>query len=917
MKKGRLPIWMGALLIVGVFWGGQATQAAQGPVQPPTTLTTGNVAPVHKSATTVAASPAGANYYVSRTGSNGDGLSWATAWNELNQINWSVIRPGDTILIDGGGQNCDFPVVVTKTSNQPQPAGCGMEYNTTLEIEASGTEAEPITIQLAGEPGRNGTARFFGGRSRPLPYCGQQGYAAAGGTRYGIRIYGRHDIVIDGTDWSGIMVYGNRRGIQLGFQTKNERITLRNIEVYDNGEYFDDPTGTGVSPRGDDLLFERLIVHDNGQDAFQIDGAQSGYEQPLNGATWRRVWLYNQRRHPTAPDEPFNYCSHSDGIQIYNSAHRNLLLEDSIVGPGFTNNIIFGSATFDNVRFRNSLVVAKHGSTNAIYSQSGAVQRNFSFDRITVVRDRGENQSSRTNTSLYGNGHTLANSMLVGGNVVTQGAVAIKTFCYNVLVDSQGMCQSDAHPLFTDSDYAGLGEGFADFDFTITNPAIPSDIGSSITSVAQLLDSVSPTASIKDLPSQSECKDLRLSWDGSDAVPGSGVKSFDVQVSIDAGAWTDWLQDTTAGNGVYQGGTYGLTVGFRVRARDRAGNIGEYSAARYTSIVDTISPHDARMGGLPRAQQMPLGLIWMGADSCGSVTFDVDYRDADSPTWIPWLRAATGTYAVFAPEFPRYGRLYTFRVLVRDAAGNSTESAPVSTLLAKYTVSGEIVTIRHEPVIWPQVTATGTLAADTTFGRYIAYLATEGDYDLLVARDGFGTLPPVHLRSVAANLSDQDFVLPPIDDAIGNGGFEAAGWDTWLPGGVVLPDIISGGHTGLHAVRLGGAEGEAWLQQKLSIPEGIANATLSFLVRLEDATAGHSTLAVDLAGTPISHTQLVSTTDWTHVWLPVEAVAGEVMTLTFTVSGSSVIWMDEVSFGSAISGGSNLQMPLIAWDGTS
>src|SRR5439155_3597370 len=45
---------------------------------------------------------AGTNYYVSRSGNNADGRSWATAWNELNQIKWNVVRAGDTISVDGG-----------------------------------------------------------------------------------------------------------------------------------------------------------------------------------------------------------------------------------------------------------------------------------------------------------------------------------------------------------------------------------------------------------------------------------------------------------------------------------------------------------------------------------------------------------------------------------------------------------------------------------------------------------------------------------------------------------------------------------------------------------------------------------------------------------------------------------------------
>ena len=41
-------------------------------------------------------------YYVSKLGSNLDGESWASAWNELDQINWQMVQPGDAILIDGG-----------------------------------------------------------------------------------------------------------------------------------------------------------------------------------------------------------------------------------------------------------------------------------------------------------------------------------------------------------------------------------------------------------------------------------------------------------------------------------------------------------------------------------------------------------------------------------------------------------------------------------------------------------------------------------------------------------------------------------------------------------------------------------------------------------------------------------------------
>lgn len=41
----------------------------------------------------LAAGGCGASFYVSKSGNNTTGASWAAAWNELNQINWTNINP--------------------------------------------------------------------------------------------------------------------------------------------------------------------------------------------------------------------------------------------------------------------------------------------------------------------------------------------------------------------------------------------------------------------------------------------------------------------------------------------------------------------------------------------------------------------------------------------------------------------------------------------------------------------------------------------------------------------------------------------------------------------------------------------------------------------------------------------------------
>jgi parallel beta-helix repeat protein len=86
-------------------------------------------------------------YYISAAGNNTDGKSWATAWNSLNQVNWSIVQPGATIYLSGG------------TS--------GLTYNGGIRISKSGTASKYITIDTgANSPspaGHNGTVTIEGG----------------------------------------------------------------------------------------------------------------------------------------------------------------------------------------------------------------------------------------------------------------------------------------------------------------------------------------------------------------------------------------------------------------------------------------------------------------------------------------------------------------------------------------------------------------------------------------------------------------------------------------------------------------------------------------------------------------------------------------------------------------------------------
>lgn len=399
-----------------------------------------------------AQNPEGNVFYVSLAGNNSDGRSWETAWNEIDQIQWDEVRPGDTIVIGGG------------------------EYHTGMEVEKSGTLGMPITITT------NGEQVVLDGQRPALPYCGQTDYIPEMGG-IAIDLDGQSFIVIDGQDWRGIEIRNHFRGIRM--QELASNIIVRNVEIHDIGYSRGSgsgtaPNGAGVRLGGHDILFERVIIHDNGQDAFQAGFGVWNF-------TLRNSWLYNSLEHPIEPGKSFNYCSHTDGIQIYGGGQQGpVLVEDSIIGPSFTQGIIIGSkATVDDVVIRNTLFV---GSDNAgIIISDGGQSSNWILQNLTIVQD----ECNRCwNLKMNGSGHRIGDSIFWGG------PWGIGIFSWSDAIGNINWLTPDTYnvavevdPIFVDGDYSKFrGEDFADFDFTIQNSAIPPGTGSSITSVSELID---------------------------------------------------------------------------------------------------------------------------------------------------------------------------------------------------------------------------------------------------------------------------------------------------------------------------------------------------------------------------------------------------------------------------------------------
>jgi Cysteine-rich secretory protein family len=67
-------------------------------------------------------------------------------------------------------------------------------------------------------------------------------------------------------------------------------------------------------------------------------------------------------------------------------------------------------------------------------------------------------------------------------------------------------------------------------------------------------------------------------WDPVLQTHTSGLKSYDVQTRVDSGSWHAAASRTTATKRSWNGLASGHTYGMRVRARDKAGNVGPWSS---------------------------------------------------------------------------------------------------------------------------------------------------------------------------------------------------------------------------------------------------------------------------------------------------------------------------------------------------
>lgn len=304
---------------------------------------------------------AGTTFFVSRLGSNADGRTWATAWNELDQINWSVVRPGDTIAIDGGAVRCP---------SLGPGYGCGMVYNTTLSVQANGAPGAPIYITGAWVAGRNGGIIIDGGVTSWPGCAGAPGEPTppavpGGGLRaVGINLNHSQHIVIDGLRWGGLEVRNHTR-FGLNFDGGVD-VSARYLKLHHNtdpGNPGNSAAGANIGHLAQQVTLSRSEIFRNGQDGIRLAG---------DHVTVSENYIHD------------HYCNHADGIQAFVPTSNGDVPDEAgeITGLTISRNI------FSHIGLQ-AVLLGENGNHNSWVSHANIVGNLFLYTPYMIKSKHG------------------------------------------------------------------------------------------------------------------------------------------------------------------------------------------------------------------------------------------------------------------------------------------------------------------------------------------------------------------------------------------------------------------------------------------------------------------------------------------------------------------------------------------------
>jgi hypothetical protein len=367
------------------------------------------------------------DWYVDKTvSSSGNGQSWATAWKNFSNINWSSVQPGDIINISGGNDST--------------------VYYETLDINDAGTTNNYITIRGAIDAGHNGKVIIDGQNTRSNCIVIEQGC----GSLVRDWIYVKNLYLRRAAD-EAFYIHCNVNNVVIDGLDIREN-GLEGIKIIGNDDYY--LTENGIC--AEDIEIKNCTIISKSNNPYHEDNCV--YAQMVAGLKIHNNFIHQQNKQIGVP---VGQHEHVDPLQthvirdvkIWNNV---CIIDSSVLGHGMIlgiqsrpgqldtviiyNNYIYagGHLNAGGDPYINGFVLRWYGYVNSVYPLT------YVINNTVITANGGENTILQEYSGIFYN-NIICQLGTNGQNPANFGGTPLETFAssWNLAPTYVDSCRSN------------------------------------------------------------------------------------------------------------------------------------------------------------------------------------------------------------------------------------------------------------------------------------------------------------------------------------------------------------------------------------------------------------------------------------------------------------------------------------------
>jgi hypothetical protein len=359
------------------------------------------------------------NWYVdSSVASSGNGLSWATAWQNVTNV--TGVSAGDTIYISGGSTSQTYPLAAYWA-----PAG--------------GASGNPITYQVGQDSGHNGTVIFDLGTLGGWILTPGNWVVIDGGVDGA-----SHMTMVNGVQSSDWMTAQKSHGVVLRYITfePGDAINLSYSDHYEIAFCTLHPThdhGIKVAAPPTPTGYGENLIHDN---VLTMDQTSGGAGLGVDGIQWAvGADIYNN----IFQANPTNYQGgqHQDGVQTEGSPLYDRIYKNTFINLANSGVFLDCFSNCNNAQIYDNVIYMSNTQHAGGYQQG-----------VEIIRDGGAHKTLYFTNIMVAN-NTIANYGFIAVHMGTSDPESVwdsSSMFYNNLGYAVGGFPVDSH-------ITGVGSG--------------------------------------------------------------------------------------------------------------------------------------------------------------------------------------------------------------------------------------------------------------------------------------------------------------------------------------------------------------------------------------------------------------------------------------------------------------------------